>query len=385
MSRFQVEKGVDLKKVAIPAHRSGSLLVADGLVPSVNGDPGLSLGKPTINKDLSDLGPFASRPGKRRLLVPEALAEQPKPIPLLLVSDFGDDRSTVECEQRIHAVYQKKGLTYEAPHRAQDIERFHIPDGAYNIYQLVSTARKDEQPSVFVGVVDPGVGSDRRGVVISTEEGYTFVGPDNGLFWPAIQYNGLHIKDAYLLDPKKFQDSSVTFHGRDQFSPIGARIATGEEPWEIEGLERLDPETLVKYEFERGQVVEKDGYPNVKLWPEGLPLNERNERPTHVKITNPKGFDPDWDEEGIVHGKDDEGDSILIPVVPTFESVKVGKPLCYVGSSGNEGLPELAIRQGEGENGMGNRMKVDIGNVLQVEWIYGPTEKDLHAGEFATL
>ncbi len=387
MSRLHLEGGIDLSKAAILTRRVGRLAVAEGVLPTT--------GNPSINQELAafgaDFGKFSTRPGKGRIVVPEWLAEQPKPIPLLLVNDFGEDRSTVECEQKIHAVFVKKGLTYEAPHTVQDIEHFNIRDGAYNVYQHVSTALSDEQPSVFVGVVDPGVGTERRGIIVSTEEGYTFVGPDNGLFWPAIHHHGLHIKEAYQIDPDKFSESSATFHGRDQFSPIGARIATGEEPWEIDGLIKLDPETLVKYKFKNGQVIEKDGYPNIKLWPEGLPLNDKEARPTHIKITNPKRFDQKWEEGvkdlgielGIEHTE--SGDSIIIPVVPTFESVKVGEPLCYMGSSGREGLPEIAIRNGSEKNGAGNRLNVDIGDLLEVEWVYGnPIEQELQEGVLAT-
>lgn len=365
MNRFDREPNrnvTGIKPSDIPTHpdRPSGLFVAAGVASSPFGDP-------NINQKLtSTFGPFDSRPGKK-LLVPEWLAKQTQPIPIHLVNDFGDDRSTAECEVKIRSVFRRKGLTYEAPHKIQDIEQFDIRDGAYNIYQLVSTSLVDGQPGVFIGVVDPGVGSERRGVVITTEEGYTFVGPDNGLFWPAIHHHGLHIQEAYMIDPDTFKESSVTFHGRDQFSPMGAEIATGTKPWELGGLIQIDPDTLVKYEFQQGQVVEKDGYPNIKLWPQGIPLNEKGERPTHIKITNPKGFDPNWEEEGIICNE--AGDSIIIPVVRTFEDVEIGKPLCYVGSSG-EGLPEIAIRNGKDNEGAGNRLRVDIGDVLEVEWLY---------------
>ncbi len=362
MNRFDREpnRGAAIKPSAIPTRsdRPSGLFVADGVAVS-------PFGNPNINQELVTAhGSFNPRPG-RKLLVPEWLSMQTQPLPIHLVNDFGDDRSTVECEQKIRTVFRKKGITYEAGHTIQDIERFNIRDGAYNIYQLVSTSLSDEQPGVFIGVVDPGVGSDRRGIVISTEEGYTFVGPDNGLFWPAIHNHGLHIKEAHMIDPDTFRNSSVTFHGRDQFSPIGAEIATGAEPWELGGLVKIDPESLVKYEFKNGQVVEKDGYPNIKLWPEGIPLTGSGERPTHIRITNPNGFDPEWEEESI------DGNSVIIPVVRTFEDVEIGKPLCYVGSSGNEGLPEIAIRNGSDKEGAGNRLRVGIGDVLEVEWLYG--------------
>lgn len=80
--------------------------------------------------------------------------------------------------------------------------------------------------SVFCVVVDPGVGSDRKGICIETRD-YYFVGPDNGVLWKAANCNKIkriiHLTETgYFLNP-----ISNTFHGRDIFAPVAAHISKG--------------------------------------------------------------------------------------------------------------------------------------------------------------
>jgi hypothetical protein len=100
---------------------------------------------------------------------------------------------------------------------------------------------------VHLAVVDPGVGSDRRAIAVSGDDGRFYVGPDNGLLVPAVEKLGgvtaVHelTNRAYALEPV-----SATFHGRDIFSPAAAHLASGvaiEElgpPIEPESLTRLN-------------------------------------------------------------------------------------------------------------------------------------------------
>ncbi len=84
--------------------------------------------------------------------------------------------------------------------------------------------------TVFVGVVDPGVGSERKAIALITEGGNAYVGPDNGLLTSAAKEEG--IKEAYELIPEKagLRKVSHTFHGRDLFTPAAALIACGVRP-----------------------------------------------------------------------------------------------------------------------------------------------------------
>ena len=80
-----------------------------------------------------------------------------------------------------------------------------------------------------VAVVDPGVGTDRRPIMVKTGSHF-FVGPDNGLFWPVIKENPraliIHLTNETFFRPRV----SRTFHGRDIFAPVAARLSTGADP-----------------------------------------------------------------------------------------------------------------------------------------------------------
>jgi S-adenosylmethionine hydrolase len=99
-------------------------------------------------------------------------------------------------------------------------------------------------PSVHLAVVDPGVGTSRRGVIVEAAGGL-FVGPDNGLLPAAADALG-GIRRAVLLDNPDWQATAVsaTFHGRDVFAPAAARLACGEDP--AQGGTEFDPASLVR-------------------------------------------------------------------------------------------------------------------------------------------
>ncbi|MFO7677578.1 MAG: S-adenosyl-l-methionine hydroxide adenosyltransferase family protein [Thermoplasmatota archaeon] len=80
--------------------------------------------------------------------------------------------------------------------------------------------------TIHVGVVDPGVGTNRRGIIVSTDK-HVFIGPDNGLLLPAAHLFGEIT--VYNISNKKYLQNSVsnTFHGRDIFAPVAAYIFNG--------------------------------------------------------------------------------------------------------------------------------------------------------------
>lgn len=106
------------------------------------------------------------------------------------------------------------------------VEKFNIKMGAF---LLASSTAAFPDGSVFVAVVDPGVGGERRPIVIETSRSY-YVGPDNGILVPAAQWEGIRcvfkITERSLMRP----DISATFHGRDIFAPVAAHIACGVSP-----------------------------------------------------------------------------------------------------------------------------------------------------------
>ena len=135
-------------------------------------------------------------------------------------------------------------------------------------------------PSVHVAVVDPGVGSERRGIAIGTPGGI-LVGPDNGLLiWAAEALGG--ITEVAEITNKEWLlgDVSRTFHGRDVFSAAAARLALGAPVSDAgpavapETLVRLpDPIVAVGDGWLEAEVLTVDRFGNVQLAADGSMLS----------------------------------------------------------------------------------------------------------------
>lgn len=128
-------------------------------------------------------------------------------------------------------------------------------------------------PAVHLAVVDPGVGTGRRAVVIGTKNGPVLVGPDNGLLHPAAEALG-GIEQAFVITNRDLwlPAPSRTFHGRDIFAPIAARLALGLDP-EAVGPS-IEPSELVGHEHiaavvdddhVHAQIVQIDHFGNLQL------------------------------------------------------------------------------------------------------------------------
>jgi hypothetical protein len=108
---------------------------------------------------------------------------------------------------------------------------------------------------VHLAVVDPGVGSDRRGVALRLADGRLLVGPDNGLLSLAAEAGG-GVAEAVDIGASPFalEPVSATFHGRDIFAPVAAHLAGGAALADAGPL--LDPGALVSVQLSRAQVVD---------------------------------------------------------------------------------------------------------------------------------
>jgi S-adenosylmethionine hydrolase len=99
--------------------------------------------------------------------------------------------------------------------------------------------------AVHLAVVDPGVGGERRAVALLSADDRLFVGPDNGLLTLATEEAGGVVEAFELTDPELWlRPVSKTFHGRDIFAPVAARLAAGLSPAAVG--EALDPHRLVR-------------------------------------------------------------------------------------------------------------------------------------------
>ncbi|HLI13429.1 MAG TPA: SAM-dependent chlorinase/fluorinase [Alphaproteobacteria bacterium] len=99
-------------------------------------------------------------------------------------------------------------------------------DPKASAYLLAALASEFEPRTVCLAVIDPGVGGERR-AAIAEIDGRWYVGPDNGLFEPLLRRAGRARWWEITWRPQRL---SSTFHGRDLFAPIAARLATGEHP-----------------------------------------------------------------------------------------------------------------------------------------------------------
>lgn len=126
---------------------------------------------------------------------------------------------------------------------------------------------------VHLAVVDPDVGAERRAVALRVADGRLMVGPDNGLLWLAVQDGG-GVTEAVDIGSSawRLEPVSATFHGRDIFAPVAARLAAGEDladagrPYDPAGLVRLDlPQARVEDGVLVAHAVYVDRFGNVQL------------------------------------------------------------------------------------------------------------------------
>src|SRR5690606_665442 len=124
---------------------------------------------------------------------------------------------------------------------------------------LLAHRRSFPEGTVFLAVVDPGVGTRRQAVAVGTRAGYYYVGPDNGLLYPAASADG-EPRAVALQVPG---DASPTFHGRDVFAPAAARLAGGCPLEELGPPVPLEHRLLFHLRGREGEIVRIDRFGNV--------------------------------------------------------------------------------------------------------------------------
>nr|WP_017552434.1 S-adenosyl-l-methionine hydroxide adenosyltransferase family protein [Heyndrickxia coagulans] len=141
--------------------------------------------------------------------------------PLVLQTDFGLCDGAVAAMNGVAISVDPALRIFNLTH---EIPPYHIWEASYRLYQTISYWPAD---TVFVSVVDPGVGSDRRSIAAKTANGQYIITPDNGTL--------THIKDTIVaareIDETANRlprsEESYTFHGRDVYAYTGAKLAAG--------------------------------------------------------------------------------------------------------------------------------------------------------------
>lgn len=178
---------------------------------------------------------------------------------IAILTDFGTRDGFVGAMKGVILSINPHAKIVDISH---EVEAFNILHGALILRAHFSYFPKG---TIFLCVVDPGVGSERLPIVVKTKE-YIFVGPYNGIFDLAIKSMGGGI-EAYKIERYTLPQISQTFHGRDIFAPVAAYLSKGIDPKEVGSPIKyrfsLDwEEAKVEEDFIKGKVIYFDRFGN---------------------------------------------------------------------------------------------------------------------------
>jgi S-adenosylmethionine hydrolase len=243
---------------------------------------------------------------------------------LVLFTDFGFDGPYVG---QMKAVLQTAAPGVSVIDLMHDAPAF---DPQSSAYLLAALAAEFPVGSVFVAVVDPGVGTDRRPVVVEAD-GRWFVGPDNGLLAMLVRRAAAARAWEITWRPDRL---TASFHGRDLFAPVAAGIARNGGFTALEKGDEIPVADLDRaaWPHEFAQIVYVDGFGNAISG-----MRAENLSPNH-RI--------------LVHNVEIKGET-------TFASVPQGTLFWYANSNG---LVEIACNRGRADQ----RLGIGVGAAIDV-------------------
>lgn len=253
---------------------------------------------------------------------------------LVLQTDFGLKDGAVASMKGVAIGVEPALRIFDLTH---EIPPYNIWEASYRLHQ---TAPYWPAGTVFVSVVDPGVGTARKSVVLQTRSGHFFVSPDNGTLTLVAEHLG--IAGVREIDERRNRlpgsQKSYTFHGRDVYAFTGARLAAGAITFEQVGPALPARVTALPYQkpgIENGAVVGTIPILDVQFGNVWTNIDEQT-----------------WAQLGV-----QKGDSCVVkiaksgrtifegkmPFVNSFGDVEIGKTLLYQNSQLHV---SMAINQG---------------------------------------
>ncbi|MBL0743848.1 SAM hydrolase/SAM-dependent halogenase family protein [Chryseolinea lacunae] len=242
---------------------------------------------------------------------------------LVFQSDFGVKDGAVGAMKGVAFAVSDDLRIFDLTH---EIPAYNIWEAAYRLNQAAPYWPKG---TVFVSIVDPGVGSDRKSVVLKTQSGHYVVTPDNGTL--TLVAEALGIQEMREIDEAKNRlknsNQSYTFHGRDVYAYTGARLAAG-----IITFEEVGPKLkneVVRIAYQKPVVENNEIRGNIPV----LDIQYGNvwtniDGPTLARLNIQKG---DKVAVKIYHNQTLAYEGTA-PLVNTFSGVKEGEPLAYMNS-----------------------------------------------------
>ena len=198
-------------------------------------------------------------------------------------------------------------------------------DPCSSAYLLAALADCMPEGTLFLSVIDPGVGVERKPLIVQTSR-HWFIGPDNGLFSQVIKRDCLSV-DVISWRPEVLSDS---FHGRDLFAPVAVKICRHQR---VESVS-LDPKVMVGMDWpeDRPNIIYVDHYGNLVTGIRAVSVEQ-------------------WD---LI-----EAGGQLLSYSRTFGEVPSGTPFWYINSIG---LVELAVNMGSA----GQALDLGIGHAIKL-------------------
>jgi S-adenosyl-L-methionine hydrolase (adenosine-forming) len=240
---------------------------------------------------------------------------------IVFMTDFGTANDAVAiCRAVIYGIAPEVRLTdvthQVTPYSIEEASRF-----LYGVTPYYSAG------TIFLVVVDPGVGTSRKAIAVKTKKSQYFIVPDNGLLTPVLDRDGLDSAREITNQHWMIQGAlSSTFHGRDIFSPAAAHLAAG---WDfslvgppVDQLVRLSPKTAITSEKGvEGEIIALDD-------PFGSLISDISGQ----EFRN-LGYNFGEKVAFQLNRK-----SLTLPFVKTFMDVAVGEALLYIDSRGRLGV-----------------------------------------------
>jgi S-adenosylmethionine hydrolase len=266
-----------------------------------------------------------SQPAPKQAAPAATLPSTPRPT-IVFMTDFGTANDAVAiCRAVIWGIAPDVRLT-DITHQ---VTPFSIEEGSRFLFGVTPYYPAN---TVFLIVIDPGVGTSRKAIIAKSKKGQYFVAPDNGVLTPVLDRDGFD-SAREITNPNWMIQAAVssTFHGRDIFSPAAAHLAAG---WDYNLVGPAVPQL-------------------VRLTPKAAVVSDKGITGDLIGLDDPFGSvitditRDDFMKLGYVVGDkvpvEINKKSVILPYGKTFMDVPVGDSLLYIDSRGRVGF---AVNQG---------------------------------------